>query len=64
LIEFFQLLLKRTSNLLIDVQELVDIVVNDDETITINDAATTLVQTNEFTAASKLIMRIDFTANA
>lgn len=64
LIEFFQLLLKRTSNLQIDIQELVDIVVNDDETISINDAVTTLKQTNVFTAASKMIKWTDFTYNA
>lgn len=64
LIEFFQLLLKRTSNLLIDIQELVDIVVNDDETITIGDVVNTTKQTNEFTAASKYIQWVDFTYNA
>jgi len=64
LIEFFQLLLKRTSNLLIDIQELVDIVINDDETISITDAVNTLVQTNVFTAASKLIKWVDFTYNS
>lgn len=37
LIEFFQLLLKRTENLLIDVTELVDIVKAVDETIIITD---------------------------
>lgn len=63
LIEFFQLLLKRTSNLLVDIQELVDIVVNDDETISITDTVNTLVQTNVFTAALKLIKWVDFSYN-
>jgi len=64
LIEFFQLLLKKADSFSIDVSELVDIVVNQDEVITITDAVINTKKSDVFLAASKYTIWEDFTYNA
>lgn len=53
LIEFFQLLLKKSDNLLIDVNEQVDIVKNIDETLEIEDVYTFTQKSDVFYAHSR-----------
>lgn len=62
IIEFFQLLLKKTDNLSVDVSEIIDIVVNQDETITLTPAFVFTHKTAPFKAASNVSKWIDFVA--
>lgn len=64
LIEFFQLLLKKTDRLESDASEIVDIVVNEDETITITFAAIFTQSPNEFLAGSVRKKVYDFIGNS
>lgn len=64
LIEFFQLLLKKTDRLESDASEIVDIVVNEDETITITFAAVFTQSPDEFLAGSVRKKIYDFTADS
>lgn len=61
IIEFFQLLLKKTEILQVDVSEIIDIVVNDDETITISPSFTFTKKDSTFRVAANLTKWIDFT---
>lgn len=64
IIEFFQLLLKRSEKLLIDVSEIVDVVQNIDKTITIQPLFTFTKKENEVTAWTLQARTIDATFSA
>lgn len=64
LIEFFQLLLKKTNKLGVDSSELVDVVINEDDTITITFAVNFTTKSNVFQAwAIRSTKKWDFVAN-
>jgi len=63
LIEFFQLLLKKSTDLSIDDSEIIDIVENQDETITISDSLSTTVKNSAVQAALTMKKNYDFAAN-
>jgi len=60
LIEFFQLLLAKTEKFEVDISEIVDIVLNDDETITITPAVQYTHTVAPFRATSNLTKWFDF----
>ena len=62
IIEFFQLLLKKSDNLQIDVSEIIDIVQNDDETISITPNFTFTQKLSTFRATANLTKWIDFSS--
>lgn len=64
IIEFFQLLLKKSENLQIDVSEIIDIVTNDDETITISPVFTFTKKDSTFRAAANFTKWIDFSSES
>jgi len=65
LIEFFQLLLRRSDNLLIDVSEIVDIVKTIDEVVTIGETYNVVKKERPFFATpGDLLLDLPFTGNA
>ena len=60
MIEFFQLLLKRGNDLVINDSEVVDILINHDDEITITDAVTASVETKAAEIATLLTKKYGF----
>ena len=64
MIEFFQLLLAQSGKFEVDISEIVDVVLNQDETITFNPSVLYIHKTAPFKATSNLTKWFDFVAES